>query len=188
MIRSCLARNGGVVPVGLDDTLPGYDGNLWYDPLKRRASDLDDWMLKQNLLLVREAKTRHSTLRTVLRACEGEETVRKFPVTSLPDAGPDGVRMKLLTGMNALGKTSSSARASAPTDARRWKTRHTSSFGARRRQRQGGNCWSGSRCPARATRDWEHGAARSQSARRTDHHNPNPAQVRPDLASSYTLV
>ncbi len=62
-------------------------------------------MHKQDLLLVWEAKTKHSTLRTVLRACEGKETVPKFPVTSWPNAGTDGVRMKLQTGMNSLGKT-----------------------------------------------------------------------------------
>ncbi len=77
-------------------------------------------------LMFAQATTRHSTQRTALHACEGEEAVRPtfpvptfpvptfpvptfpvptFPVTSRPNAGPDGVRMKLLTGLNGLGKT-----------------------------------------------------------------------------------
>jgi hypothetical protein len=31
MLRRCLGRNGGVLPSGLDVTLPGQDGALWYD-------------------------------------------------------------------------------------------------------------------------------------------------------------
>ncbi len=76
-----------LLPVGLDDTLPGYDGNLWYDPLKRWASDLDDWMHKQSLLLVREGDGQAQHTATVLRACEGEDTLPKLPVTSRPTLG-----------------------------------------------------------------------------------------------------
>ena len=103
MLRHCLARNGGVLPVGLDATLPGLNGDLWYDPLKRWASDTDDWMKRKDLLLTRDKSrlSTNSTLRTVLRACEGEEMMPKFPVTTLPNAGPDGIRRN--TGETAGG-------------------------------------------------------------------------------------
>ncbi len=52
MIRNCLARNGGILPVGLNGAVPGFNGNLWYDPLKRWGSQEDPagHMHKKNLL------------------------------------------------------------------------------------------------------------------------------------------
>ncbi len=60
-------------------------------------------MKRKNLLLARDQSylSTKSTLRTVLRACVGEEVMPKFPVTTLPNAGPDGIRRN--TGETAGG-------------------------------------------------------------------------------------
>ena len=102
-LRQCLLRNGGVLPIGLDATLPWDDGSLWYDPIKRWGEDVS-WLVKKRELAGAQlaGKSRTSTLRVVLRSCAGEETMPRFPLTKLPNSGPDQIRMRMLGGTSGL--------------------------------------------------------------------------------------
>ena len=48
-IKQCLVRNGGVLPLGFDSTLPRDDGSLWYEPIKRWDKDVTDYIKKTEL-------------------------------------------------------------------------------------------------------------------------------------------
>ena len=105
-VRQCLMRNGGVLPLGLDATLPWSDGSLWYDPIKRWGEDVS-WIVKKRELAEAQkaGKSRTSTLRVLLRSCVGEETMPRFPLTRLPNSGPDQIRVRMLGGTNGLRDT-----------------------------------------------------------------------------------
>ena len=86
-IKQCLRRNGGILPTGLDGTLPNMDGYLWYQPIRQWGEDVTEYIQKEELKAARSAGTRRSsTLDVILRSCVQEECFQKFPLTTRSDS------------------------------------------------------------------------------------------------------
>jgi hypothetical protein len=104
-IQQSAVRNGNVLPQGADLTLPDQEGEATYFPVKSWIKAVGWWVRRQDR--EEKLKLRPSTTRVIARMCEGEQDMPKFPLTKLPNSGPDQIRARLLVGTSGLNVTMS---------------------------------------------------------------------------------
>ena len=106
LLRQSLHRNANILPRGLDATLPDTNGYPWYAPVARwrRAAATHANAQQRGQLLDPGAGT---TLELLQRACTEQDAtaVPKFPLTRLPNKGPNQIRVRFLAGTSALNGT-----------------------------------------------------------------------------------
>jgi exonuclease III len=95
--------NHGVLPKGKDPTCQDFE----YFPVKSWRKCLEWWARKQDVAAFREANNeQRSTLHVAARALgDKDERMPRFPITKQTAAGPNQVRLRLLSGTSALNAT-----------------------------------------------------------------------------------